>query len=136
MLGHNLAFSTPTSGSGTSGNINNNLISLIAGEALGYPRAVMTVAGKVMLFNPATSIAGSVVGLTTASAVLNAVTPILTQGKLTYTGWGLTQGSRYYAGNAGVVSLTPVASGNMQPIGVALTPDTLLLNITNPVDIV
>jgi len=67
---------------------------------------------------------------------LDEVIPVLTQGKLTYTGWGLTQGSRYYAGNAGVVSLTPVSSGNMQPIGVALTPDTLLVNITNPINII
>jgi len=136
MLGHNLAFSTPSSGSNASSNINDNLISLIAGEVLGYPRAVMTVAGKAMLFDPITGVAGSVVGLTTASAVVDATVSVLTQGKLTYTGWSLTQGSRYYAGNAGVVSLTPVTSGNMQPIGVALTSDTLLLNITNPVDIV
>ena len=133
MLGHNLAFSKSKD---TNASSESTLVNLIAGEALGYPRVVMTVAGKIKLFAPSTGIIGSVAGITTRSAVLDEVIPVLTQGKLTYTGWGLTQGSRYYAGNAGVVSLTPVSSGNMQPIGVALTPDTLLVNITNPINII
>jgi len=51
MLGHNLAFSKSKD---TNASSESTLVNLIAGEALGYPRVVMTVAGKIKLFAPST----------------------------------------------------------------------------------
>lgn len=134
MLGRNTAFSTPptststsTGGGGGGGTLAPTVVSLVAGEALGYPRVVNIIAGKAYLFNPLTAIAGSVVGLTTASVALGAIATIQPKGELLYTGWGLVTDKVMYAGANGVLSVTPPSSGLVQPIGVALTSDTLLI---------
>jgi len=132
MLGRNTAFSTPptssTSGGIAGGGTNTPItVSLVAGEALGYPRVVNIISGKAFLFNPLTAIAGSVVGLTTASVALGAIATIQPKGEFIYPGWGLVTDKVMYAGANGVLSVTPPSSGLVQPIGVALTTDILLI---------
>jgi len=114
----------------------NSIISLTAGEAIGYPRVVMLAGGSVYLFDPIANAAQSVVGITLHSATFGLPVQVQTSGELFYNGWGLTPGVTYYANDFGVVTDTPPVLGIWQPLGIAIDSDTLSLNIKNTIDIV
>jgi len=136
MLGNNKAFNRESSSPGSMGSASNQL-TLIAGETLGYPRAVMLdVFNNVVLFNPTSAVAGSLIGVTMHSAALGTTVDIITQGKLTYTGWGLVSGAVQYAGALGIISNNPVTSGNQQALGLALTTDSILIKDLQSVDLI
>jgi len=138
MLGHNSAFSRD-SGTGTATNAptENLQMQVISGEVLGYPRAVMLISNKAYLFQPASASWNSMLGITTQSVLANVSTPIIISGKIVYTGWGLTPNQIQYAGANGIISNIPLAGlGNMQPIGIALDSNTLLLKSYNSIEVI
>jgi len=140
MLGHNKAFSRDSGVSTTGSNStpsSANTINVTSGEVLGYPRAVMLVSSKAYLFQPATAVWNSLLGITTQSVLANVSTPIITSGLVTYAGWGLVPNQVQYANANGIISNLPLAGvGNMQPIGIAIDTDTLLLKDLNSIDVV
>jgi len=139
MLGHNSAFSRDSgTGSGTSNTSVESLqMQVISGEVLGYPRAVMLVSNKAYLFQPVSAFWNSMIGVTTQSVLANVSTPIITSGKIVYAGWGLVPNQVQYANANGVISNIPLAGlGNMQPIGIALDSNTLLLKDLNSIEVI
>lgn len=146
MLGHNKAFNRDLGGSSSpiilpptvpntpSTNLQTQVVS---GEVLGYPRAVMLVNGKVYLFQPSTASWNSMLGITIQSVLANVNTSIVVSGKIVYTGWGLVPNQVQYANVNGIISNIPLAGlGNMQPVGIALDADTLLLKTLNSIEVV
>jgi len=135
VLGNVGAFN---SSQGKAGGVaNSSQLSLVAGEALGYPRALMLVLGKAYLFQPATAVFNSFLGINTQSVNSGVTVPVVTTGKITYIGWGLTPNALQYANANGIISNIPIAGvGNMQPIGIALDADTLLLKDLNSIEVI
>ncbi len=107
---------------------------LIAGEVLGYPRLVVSDIGKVKLFDPASSPQGNVIGFTAHSAALDAPVSVLIAGIVKYTGWGLTPDVPYFGIASGLISTSAPASGIIQPVGIAIDADSLLINFTAAIE--
>jgi len=134
MLGNNLAFNRAISSS--SGGGINTIITLIAGEALGYPRVVSLSGGKAFLFDPVTATPGTILGITNQSATLNANVPITISGSVTYVGWGLVLNTLQFAVASGLLSSTAPSIGQVQAIGLALNTDTLLLRPSSVIELI
>jgi len=97
----------------------------------------MLVNGKVYLFQPSTASWNSMLGITIQSVLANVNTSIVVSGKIVYTGWGLVPNQVQYANVNGIISNIPLAGlGNMQPVGIALDADTLLLKTLNSIEVV
>lgn len=129
-IGNNNAFTSSNSSLG--GNSNASTVTLLAGEALGYPRVVTLVGGKAMLYDPTTAVAGNAIGITTHAALLNAPVAVITAGELEYAGWLLTANALQFAVASGLLSATPPATGLVQTVGLSLTTDKLLVNRQSP----
>jgi len=109
------------------------VLSVSAGENLGYPRVVTLSEGKAVTFDPTASVQGNVLGITLASVLLGETASIRPYGEYRYVGWGLTPNAVHYCTAAGLVSTIPPSAGVLQPIGLALDADTLLLNRTTAI---
>lgn len=133
MLGNNQAFNAANSTGFAGSLVGAAAISVIAGQSLGYPRVVTLVAGEAKLFNPVTAVAGNVLGITTHSAAVGEVIQVLTEGVFDYVGWGLTANALQFGTSAGGLSSVPPVGGLLQPVGLALSADRLLLNRQTPI---
>jgi len=140
MLGRNDAFSSSGNAAFSSSGVNNdfgsapNTLKVLAGEVIGYPRLVEIKSGNAYLFDPAAAIPGNAIGLTNHSAASGASITVTVSGEYSYGGWGLSPNQVVYAIANGLISSIPPALGLIQPIGVAISVDRLLLNLTSAIN--
>lgn len=117
----------------TSGN---EALEVTAGEALGGHRAVYVANGQAFLADNAdNTIAGQVIGLTTAASSAGAPATIRFAGTLDESGWEFTPGP-VYVGPSGTLTQTRPATGWVLNIGVAVTPTRLLIHKTMSIEVV
>ena len=130
-LGNSSAFQPPM-GNNALPSGHKNSFTVTAGEAVGSPRLVTLVAGEAMLFDPAASIARTVLGITLNAAILGDPVEIQTVGVVSGLS-GLSANAVYYGSALGVLTTTPPVNGVLQPVGIALSTTELLLNLDDPV---
>ena len=108
-------------------------IPFVAGEAIGSPRAVMLVSGLLFLFDPSVeAYAQRVIGVSQNSAIAGDVVQVVQTGSLSSAGSFIAD-SVYYAGAAGVLTLTPPSVGISVKIGVSVDTDTIIVDASDPV---
>jgi hypothetical protein len=107
----------------------------IAGQILGGQRVVMLSGGKAVYFNPNNeNNIGRVLGITKHAAILNASVNVIMDGIIINAGWGLTTDAIYYADNNGMITTAiPAPPFIFQRIGIAVNPNTLKLEFSEPI---
>jgi hypothetical protein len=101
----------------------------IAGANLGGQRLIMYFGGKVYYYNQTESEWGKIVGFSKTAVVINNPVEVISSGKVTNVGWGLTPDVIYYAVPNGLISAIPPVSGVSVAVGLALDADSLEVNI-------
>lgn len=81
------------------------------------------------------SLYGFAVGIAKQAGLLGDPVLVVFAGEITIVGWGLTVDTLYYAKEAlpGAISVSAPTSGLYTPVGVAITNDTLILKIDEPI---
>jgi len=128
MLGNANAFSK-AQGLPSASSVVAKTVDILSGEVIGHPRVIVLQSGTARLFDPGTSEVGSVVGISTQSVAAGVILPVIYEGEVVHIGWGLTPDTIQYATASGLVSSNPPSFGLVQPVGLALDANTLLLNI-------
>jgi hypothetical protein len=111
-----------------------NVVTLTAGEVIGYPRAVVQgIDSKVYkwdISNPDHH--GRLFGITRTSAIApDSEIQVITSGSVPGRGFGFVSGTPYFAGADGAITITPATAGSFQFLGVGGANDTLLLRPSN-----
>lgn len=108
----------------------------VAGEAIGSPRAVMVVSGKVFRFDPSVETnAYKLVGVSLNAAAEDGAVSVVEAGQLDSPG-AFIQNSIYYAGPLGVLTTTLPISGVLVKIGIAKSTGTLIVEMSEPLILV
>lgn len=107
-----------------------SLTLITGGGAVNGGRVVMIANGKVVYWQPNNSLP---IGISLTSASSDSEITVITSGKITIPGWGLVPGTTYYATADGVLATNP-ATGWYQLVGTAITSETLILNIQQPIN--
>lgn len=75
------------------------------------------------------------VGVAKTSALTGETVQVVTSGEVDQAGWGLTPAAIYFAGPNGTITTSPPVSGLLQRVGVAKDPDTLILDLDDPIEL-
>jgi len=106
-----------------------------AGSAMSSGRVVTVLNGIATYFDPTNDdMYGLAVGLTKTSANIGDQIGIKSFGKFYESGLNLTAGQLYFAGVNGTLVLSPENLTIVQPIGVAMDADNILINIQNSIE--
>lgn len=100
-------------------------------DAVNGGRVVTIENGKIVYWQPDSPLLPIGISITSASA--NSSITVISSGKATMAGWGLTANTTYYATANGVLSTNPAAS-RYQLIGTTITSETIVLNIQQPIN--
>jgi hypothetical protein len=122
---------------GFLGTLNKSPLLAVSGEALGAFEAVI-IAGDTKVYRgdrADLSHAGRLVGVTLASvAGADEEAQIATDGTVTNPAWTWTPDTRLFLGTTGgITDVVPTSGGFLQPIGKALSADTIILELGAPV---
>ncbi len=110
-------------------------VTLVAGEALGGQRAVISSSGQLFYAdkdNPAHL--GRVVGITIGAASALDTVPIQLFGELSGFS-GLTPDAPIYLSNNGVLTQTVPTTGFLQKVGVAITSTVAVIKFNPPIQL-
>lgn len=105
-----------------------------AGAALGGHRAVIYDDTGAAQYADSTVLmdAGAVVGLTLGAAAAGDTVAIATSGAVSEPSWAWAERLPVFLGTNGLLTQTPPVAGFMLPMGVPLSPTTLLLRVQSP----
>lgn len=117
---------------GSGGSAGSSTITGTAGAILGGNRVVRvdSATGKLIYAdNSDVFDVESIVGITVASAVLDAPISVLTSGSMVEPSWTWTAGRMLYLGSTGLLTHTPPSTNTLIEIGVALSATEVLVRI-------
>ena len=128
-LGHyhkvNPVVTVPTGGSALT-------TSLVLGEDIGGGFLVYLSGGLLFKFNQSdNSLYDKAFGITNQAGVTGETVEVITFGECAQMG-GLTAGLQYYAADTGLIDSNTPTSNILQPVGVAKSASTLVVNIEKP----
>lgn len=107
-----------------------NIIRRTAGQNLSGHRVISAASdGKAIYADVNTVTTSAIIGISLNAASLNDAVNIQTSGMLQHTGWSFTPQEPVFAGLNGQLTQTPPNAAYSAEIGVALSTDTLIINI-------
>lgn len=107
-----------------------NIIHRTAGQNLsGHKVLSAAIDGKAIYADVNTVTTSAIIGISLNAASLNDTVNIQTSGMLQHTGWSFTPQEPVFAGLNGQLTQTPPNAAYSAEIGVALSTDTLIINI-------
>jgi len=113
----------------TGTSVDNSIVEINAGEDLGGYRVVKIVSGSVFYSDPLDpSFGGKVLGLTRGAVTTGSLASVQTAGKISDALWTLNDGVVYNGPN-GVITQTAPTTGFVIPVGVAISPTEIIINI-------
>lgn len=104
----------------------------IAGEALGGHRAIYISAGEARYATAADDSAAVVAGITTGAAGVGDAVEYQLSGELTEPSWNWTPELPVFLGLNGQLTQTPPTAGAIVELGIALTPQTIIVRVQRP----
>lgn len=108
-----------------------------AGMILSGHKVVMVSLGEAVYYDPTNdSNIGKHLGITLHAAVAGDDVSVADEGVVNNPGWGLIQDAIYYiAPIGGITSIVPT-SGVLQRVGVAIDPDNLKIDFSEPISLI
>jgi hypothetical protein len=103
-----------------------------AGEALGGQRAVYIAAGEARYASAADDSAAVVAGITTGAVADGDTATYQLSGAMTEPSWNWTPELPVFLGLSGQLTQTPPAAGAIVELGIALTPQTIVVRVQRP----
>jgi len=108
--------------------------SAIAGMDMSSGRVVVVKSAVAIYFDPSdVEMYGLVTGITKTSSLTGQSVGIKLNGTFYESGYGLIPDKLYYAGPNGALTTNPMGLKIIQPIGSALSENTLNININSPI---
>lgn len=83
----------------------------------------------VYIASPNDPVSREIIGISIASASAGSPADILYRGPMSYVGWNWVPGRPIYAGPNGIVTQTAPVNGYLVEVGVAISSDTMLIDI-------
>lgn len=118
-------------GSGSGGTCNTNVI-LPTNSAIGGTRAIATK-DQFACYADGNDITLTAIGISVGAVSSGSPVEVQTFGKMLITGAGFTQNNFVFVGLNGVLTQSPVNTGFLQKVGVAHTPEILLIDVSQPI---
>lgn len=98
-----------------------------------YTAIAMSSGGLAPGDNNTTAYFNSIVGIALTTTTIGNPVTIQNSGVITYSGWNWSLGQPIFIGSAGVLTQTVPISGFVQTIGVAITAQSFVINISIPI---
>ena len=106
------------------------------GENISGGRVVVSINNLLFYFDPTNlNHYGLAIGISRQAGLIGEIIDVATNGKIYYSGLGLTPNSHYFSGLNGQLTTVPINTHNtiLQPAGAAIDSDTLIIDFLNPV---